>query len=193
MTKDLVENVDDVKSAILNEVFGLNGDATLTEILSAPLKLPKLQSKPIPEKRLASIKKKYETIPREHLWYYPEGSDHNHDDNVEVAAKGLEIRLPKKKIGRPKTLPKDNKTPSILTFFKAFPVIQNPVQGSNSTTKHPTPKPSKDNKGVSKKEAAVNLIGDSDDESGDDPEPAMNAPVDTNSDVFDEIYRSILD
>ena len=125
MTKDLVENVDAVKSAILNEVFGRSGDATLTENLATPLKLPKLQSKPKPEKRLASIKKKYETIPREHLWYYPEGSEHNHDDNVEVEAKGLEIPLPRKKIGRPKTLPKDNKTPSILTFFKAFSVILN--------------------------------------------------------------------
>ena len=33
MTKDLVENVDAVKSAILNEVFGLIGDATLTDII----------------------------------------------------------------------------------------------------------------------------------------------------------------
>ena len=136
MTKDLVENVDAVKSAILNEMFGLSGDVTLPEILLTPLKLPKLQSKPIPEKRLASIKKKYETIPREHLWYYPEGSEHNHDDNVEVEAKGLEIPLPRKKIGRPKNLPKDNKTPSILNFFKAFPVIQNrkPKPKANDNT-----------------------------------------------------------
>ena len=73
VTKVLVENVAATKSAIIAELFGLPSDATLDEIILAPIKLPKLEENIIPEKRLSLIKKKYQTIPSEHIWYYPEG------------------------------------------------------------------------------------------------------------------------
>ena len=45
---------------------------------------------------------------------------------------GFDIPIPKKKIGRPKAdLKTESKTPSILNFFKAFPVIPKPSSINN--------------------------------------------------------------
>lgn len=158
VTKVLVENVGLVRSAILKEMFGLDGDADLEEIIAAPLRLPKLEPNPISEKRLASIKKKYVTIPRQHLWYYPEGEEciaaaTNSDEKSE---EGGSLDTLKKKAGRPKSVPKPSKTPSILKFFKAFPSIPKPVVPTPSTSsqpsagKPPVSKPSVDKPSVSK-------------------------------------------
>ena len=43
VTKILVENVDDVRTAILEDVFGLPPDASLQEIVNAPLRLSKIK------------------------------------------------------------------------------------------------------------------------------------------------------
>ena len=141
VTKVLVENVGMVRSAILQEMFGLDGDADLEEIIAAPLRLPKLDPNPISEKRLASIKKKYVTIPRQHLWYYPEGEEYitGASNSEEKSEKTVSSDVPKKKSGRPKCVPKvSSKTPSILNFFKAFPSIPKPVAPKLSTSSQPT-------------------------------------------------------
>ena len=148
VTKILVENVDDARTAILEDLFGLPPDASLQEIVNAPLRLSKMKIKTISEKRLTSIKKKYPVIPKEHLWYYPEGE--NYVANVNVDALGESeagvidpekalptLDKPKKKAGRPKASVKINSiTPSIRSFFKAFPKMSKPGPISASTPAH---------------------------------------------------------
>ena len=135
VSKVLVENVEATKTAILAELFGLPADASLADIITTPPKLPSFEVKQISEKRLASIKKKYEVIPKEDLWYYPDGdkylltraskdSDKSNADGDDTLKLLPTLEKPKKKAGRPKAINKaDSKTPSILNFFKAFPVI----------------------------------------------------------------------
>ena len=149
-TKVLVENVEATKIAILAELFGLTANATLEEIITTPPRLPRFQVKQISVKRLASIKKKYEVIPKEDLWYYPDGDEYllaraNTDGDKSVIDGDLlqkvlpALEKPKKKAGRPKAAIKvPSKTPSILNFFRAFPVISKtssiqsqPSSGSN--------------------------------------------------------------
>ena len=126
-------NTPTVRSSLLSDIFGLPDNASALEIIAAPIKLPKLKPKPILEKRLASIKKKYETIPKEHLWYYPEGEEYvGNSDAKRTKCVGFDIPIPKKKTGRPKAdLKTESKTPSILNFFKAFPVIPKPSSINN--------------------------------------------------------------
>ena len=115
VTKILVENVDDVRTAILGDLFGLPPDASLEEIVNAPLRLYKMKIKTISEKRWTSIKinKKYPAIPKEHLWYYPEGEDYIANVNVDALGESeagvidpekalTTLEKPKKKAGRPK-------------------------------------------------------------------------------------------
>ena len=130
VSKVLVENVAAVRTAVLEELFDLPDDASLEDVIKAPLKLPRFKVKEISDKRLKSIKKKYPVIPREHLWYYPEGDqfllqgDNGDEANTKDADDNSVIfDKPKKKVGRPKAMKPAPKTPSILSFFKALPSI----------------------------------------------------------------------
>ena len=132
-SKILVENVEATRVAILKELFDLPSDTTLDTIVNTPVRLPKLEVKPISEKRLKSIKKKYKVIPKEHIPYYPGGDEYlvnatdeaDEESNDDAADTPARLDKPKKKVGRPKAKdPKKNiSTPSILKFFKALPAI----------------------------------------------------------------------
>ena len=112
--------------------------------MKALLRLSKMKIKTISEKRLTSIKKNYPVIPKEHLWYYPEGEDYVANVNVDALGeseagvidpeKALPtFDKPKKKAGRPKARVKINSsTPSIRSFFKAFPKMSKPGPTSGS-------------------------------------------------------------
>ena len=128
-TKVLVENAEATRVAVLEKLVGLPPDACLAEIVNTKPRFVKMKVKSISEKRLNSIKKKYPVIPPQHLWYYPEGDQYAGD--ARYAAKQDDVVLidmpslvkPKKKAGRPKLVKKSANTPSILSFFKAFPSL----------------------------------------------------------------------
>ena len=139
VSKILVENVEATRAAILKELFDLPSDTTLDTIVNTPVRLPKLEVKPISEKRLKSIKKKYKVIPKEHIPYYPGGDEYllhatnaaEEESDDDAPDSPVSLDKPKKKVGRPKAkVPKNNIcTPSILNFFKALPVISKTVDG----------------------------------------------------------------
>ena len=61
--KELVRDPANAKEAILKELFGLPPDASLEDIINAPLLLPKLPAKELKETKLESLAKKFPAIP----------------------------------------------------------------------------------------------------------------------------------
>jgi hypothetical protein len=113
------ENPQATKRAILNELLGVNGDATLAAILSSKPSLPKQKPKELSSSKVKSIRKKLPSIPLEYRTYYPAAAEIDVIDIDESddapAAKKLK---PTKRIGRPRK--PDIATPgsrSILQFM----------------------------------------------------------------------------
>jgi len=57
--RELVRDSANAKEAILKELFDLPPDASLEDIINAPLQLPKLQAKELKERKLESLSKKF--------------------------------------------------------------------------------------------------------------------------------------
>ena len=124
IVKDLLKDPINGKGRILNELFALPADATNQEILSAPLKLPKLPGRELKPSKIESLAKKYSCIPKEFLVYYPGGEANlpEHDGD-EPGERILVQNKPKKLPGRPKAPVVQEKSTqlSISSFFPLLP------------------------------------------------------------------------
>lgn len=109
------------RKAVLRELFDLAPDATLRQIVNAPLNLPVLPSRPLKPSKLASLAKKYPTIPRKHRSYYPSVEQlTNADDGLydsELLDKVLKPSKKKVKQSAPPPKPTPAASQSILKFF----------------------------------------------------------------------------
>ena len=122
------------------ELFGK--PVNCRDISLANVTLPCLQSKPMDKKKVVSLAKKYDTIPEEARWYYPDvgGIDLNDvedgvpTDNVSTPSskkrKG-KVEVPvapgvkKKKVGRPKNaVVHDASQRTLISMFREVPTTR---------------------------------------------------------------------
>ena len=101
--KELVRDPANAKEAILKELFGLPPDASIEDIINAPLLLPKLQAKELKETKLESLSNKFPVIPPEFISSYPGGEAYlKKGQDCEAEEEVVLLNLFGKKPGRPK-------------------------------------------------------------------------------------------
>ncbi len=130
------------RKAILKDLFGLKADASIQDIISAPLRLPVTPERKLSATKVASIRNKFPMIPSVYRGYYPgfeeqsapvqtvEASTSSATSATVSAKSGKSKARP---VGRPKKVAEANGNQSVLKFL--LPARRTP----SSTVSTPPP------------------------------------------------------